>query len=298
MEREHPEGERFHAYVRGVRAARWPSTACPGSAPGTRPAAEPVRAELRALIATVRRGGRGGMTCCARTSPRRTPSHCSGRSRRSSRRRDEAAPEIWQRHVELLLDGLSGQPPRELGAPPVDRPQWDRFVRSARVTVEHGEPAARPRGVSIVHETVARRIVFGAGAIGELPAELERLGLHRPLVIAGRSQAAHAERLLAAVGAGASIIGVRVHVPAAHAAEAARPGGRARGRLSRLDRRRLGGRARQGRRAERRAADRGSADDLRGLGADDRLGHHGGGAQDDGARARRGAAARRSTTPS
>jgi maleylacetate reductase len=71
--------------------------------------------------------------------------------------------------------------------------------------------------MSAVHETVARRIVFGAGAIAELPAELDRLGLRRPLVIAGSSQASHAERLLAAVGAGGSIVGVRVHVPAAHA---------------------------------------------------------------------------------
>jgi maleylacetate reductase len=71
--------------------------------------------------------------------------------------------------------------------------------------------------MSVVHETVARRIVFGAGAVDELPAELARLGLRRPLVIAGRSQATYADRFLSAVGAGGSIIGVRVHVPAAHA---------------------------------------------------------------------------------
>jgi maleylacetate reductase len=75
--------------------------------------------------------------------------------------------------------------------------------------------------VSVVHETVARRIVFGPGAIGELAAELDRLGLRRPLVIAGRSHESHAERLLSEVGAGGSVIGVRVHVPSAHA-EAAR----------------------------------------------------------------------------
>jgi maleylacetate reductase len=72
----------------------------------------------------------------------------------------------------------------------------------------------------MIHETIARRIVFAAGAIDELPAELARLGLARPLVIAGHSQARHAERLLAALGAGTSIIGVRVHVPAAHAESA------------------------------------------------------------------------------
>jgi maleylacetate reductase len=74
--------------------------------------------------------------------------------------------------------------------------------------------------MSVVHETVTRRIVFGAGAVDALPEELARLELRRPLVIAGRSQAAHADRLLAAVGGGGSIVGVRVHVPAALADEA------------------------------------------------------------------------------
>ena len=74
--------------------------------------------------------------------------------------------------------------------------------------------------MTVISETVARRIVFAAGAIDELPAELARLGLARPLVIAGRSQAVHAERLLAAVGAGGSIVGVRVHVPSGLAEDA------------------------------------------------------------------------------
>jgi maleylacetate reductase len=74
--------------------------------------------------------------------------------------------------------------------------------------------------VSVVHETVARRIVFGAGAVAALPEELARLELRRPLVIAGRSQAGLATRLLAAVGAGDTIIGVRVHVPVALAESA------------------------------------------------------------------------------
>jgi maleylacetate reductase len=74
--------------------------------------------------------------------------------------------------------------------------------------------------MTVVCETVARRIVFGAGAIELLPAELATRGLARPLVIAGRSQAAYAERLLTAVGAGASIVGVRVHVPSALAEDA------------------------------------------------------------------------------
>lgn len=67
--------------------------------------------------------------------------------------------------------------------------------------------------MSVVHETVARRVVFGAGAVADLRAELERLGVRRPLVIAGRSQAPLAERLLAELGAGEVILGARVHVP-------------------------------------------------------------------------------------
>jgi AcrR family transcriptional regulator len=46
---------------------------------------------------------------------------------------DEA---IWQRHIDLLLDSLRGQPPRMLLAPPFDRAQWDEFVRSMRLSVE------------------------------------------------------------------------------------------------------------------------------------------------------------------
>jgi maleylacetate reductase len=74
--------------------------------------------------------------------------------------------------------------------------------------------------VSIVHETTERRIVFGAGSAGTLAEEVGRLGYARPLAIAGRSHAALAEQLIAALGAGDSIIGVRVHVPSALAADA------------------------------------------------------------------------------
>jgi maleylacetate reductase len=74
--------------------------------------------------------------------------------------------------------------------------------------------------VTAIHETPARRVVFGAGAVDLLPGELERLGVRRPLVIAGSSQAAAAARLLDAAGAGESILGVRVHVPVAIAEEA------------------------------------------------------------------------------
>ena len=72
--------------------------------------------------------------------------------------------------------------------------------------------------MSIAHETVGPpdRVRRGRDRRSFRPSS-SVLGLRRPLVIAGRSQAAHADRLLAAVGAGGSIIGVRVHVPAAHA---------------------------------------------------------------------------------
>ncbi|HEY3612299.1 MAG TPA: iron-containing alcohol dehydrogenase [Gaiellales bacterium] len=74
--------------------------------------------------------------------------------------------------------------------------------------------------MTVVHETPARRVVFGAGSVAALADELAALGWERPLVIAGRTHAAHAERLVATLGAGGSSIGVRVHVPAALAADA------------------------------------------------------------------------------
>lgn len=138
VEREHPEGARFHAYARGF-ARTLAEHGVHGQCTWDAPAAEPVRIELRALITTFVEEGRrhdvlrpdftaeDAFALLWTIAALVEASH-------------EATPEIWQRHVELLLDGLSGQPPRELGAPPVDRPQWDRFVRSARVTVEHGEP--------------------------------------------------------------------------------------------------------------------------------------------------------------
>ncbi len=82
--------------------------------------------------------------------------------------------------------------------------------------------------MTIVHETLMRRIVFGAGSVHSLTTELERLGWRRPLVIAGRSHAGYAQRLVAELGAGAALIGVRVHVPVAMA-DAAREQARALG---------------------------------------------------------------------
>ena len=169
-----------------------------------------------------------------------------------------------------------------------------------RDALVRGRERRRPRArrMSVVHETVARRIVFGAGAIDSLPEELARLELRRPLVITGRSQAEHAERLLAAVGAG-GIDRRRARPRAGRAGRrCAGEGGRARGRLPRLDRRRLRGRAREGGRADRRPPDRGRSDDVRGLRADDGLGDHRGRPQDRPAGRRAWRRASSSTTPS
>jgi AcrR family transcriptional regulator len=139
VQREFPEAERFQAYVRGF-ARTLAVHGVQGQCTWDAPAAEPVRAELRMLI--------GKFVDAAK--------------RHDALRHDvtaedafallwtiaalveaanEATPSIWQRHVELLLDGLSAKPAADLPVAPVDRAQWDRFVHSTRVTVEHGDPA-------------------------------------------------------------------------------------------------------------------------------------------------------------
>jgi AcrR family transcriptional regulator len=135
---EYPEAERFNAYARGFARAL-ATHGVHGQCTWDAPAAEPVRAELRALIGEFVEAGKR-----------------SGTLRRDLVAEDafallwtiaalveaanEATPAIWQRYVELLLDGLSGRPPGELPVAPVDRGQWDRFVRSTQVSVEHREP--------------------------------------------------------------------------------------------------------------------------------------------------------------
>lgn len=39
--------------------------------------------------------------------------------------------------------------------------------------------------LDFVHRSAASRVVFRPGALAELPAELERLGVRRPLIVAG-----------------------------------------------------------------------------------------------------------------
>jgi maleylacetate reductase len=74
-------------------------------------------------------------------------------------------------------------------------------------------------GLRFDHEALPGRIVFGAGRVAELPAELERLGARRALFVVGGSQAGVAERF--APQAAGVVEGVRQHVPVEDA-EAAR----------------------------------------------------------------------------
>jgi len=143
VEREHPEGRRFPAYARGF-ARTLAKHGVHGQCTWDAPAAEPVRIELRALITTFVEEGRRH----AVLRPDFTAEDAFALLWTIAalvEASNEATPEIWQRHVELLLDALSGQPPRELAAAPVERAEWDRFVRSTRVTVEHSEPAGPGR---------------------------------------------------------------------------------------------------------------------------------------------------------
>ena len=165
-----------------------------------------------------------------------------------------------------------------------------RSLSSPRGTVANASDLARsparPRRrwspmPTVVHETLRRAGSSSARAPSGSCRRARAPGLRRPLVIAGARRRGHAERLLAEVGAGGSIIGVRVHVPAGHAEAARAQATELGGRLPRLDRRRVGGRAREGRGADRGPADRRRADDVRGLRADPGLGHDRGGPQDD-----------------
>ena len=139
VERDHPEGERFQAYVRGFARAL-ASDGVPGHCTWDAPAAEPVRAELRALIGGFVEEGKR----CGAVRPDFAAEDAFALLWTLAalvEASNEAAPAIWERHVELLLDGLSGRPPGVLATPPVERAQWDAFVRSAQVSVEHREPA-------------------------------------------------------------------------------------------------------------------------------------------------------------
>ncbi len=74
-------------------------------------------------------------------------------------------------------------------------------------------------GLRFDHDALPGRVLFGAGRLDELPAELERLGLQRALFVVARSQAALVERF--EVIAAGVVGGVAQHVPIEEA-EAAR----------------------------------------------------------------------------
>lgn len=85
-----------------------------------------------------------------------------------------------------------------------------------------GAAAATPAIRDFVYSTQAARVVFGPGALAQLPAEIERLGAHRALVLSTPEQAADAERLAAQLGAHAAGVfaRARMHVPIETAREA------------------------------------------------------------------------------
>jgi AcrR family transcriptional regulator len=136
VQRDHPASERFAAYARefalalaahGVRLCTWDARA-----------AEPVRAELRTLIGEFVESGKREGTL-RRDLGAEDAFTLLWTIAALVEAANDAPPAIWQRHLELLLDGLSGRPPTELSVPPVDREQWDRF-RSTRVGVNQHEP--------------------------------------------------------------------------------------------------------------------------------------------------------------
>jgi maleylacetate reductase len=80
----------------------------------------------------------------------------------------------------------------------------------------------QPPGGGAAPTASSPRVVFGAGSIGQVPAEVGRLGGERVLLIAGRHEKSSADTLADALHPVARIEDVAVHVPAENAAVAAR----------------------------------------------------------------------------
>lgn len=76
----------------------------------------------------------------------------------------------------------------------------------------------------VAYEALPSRVVFGAGCRAEVPAEVERLGVRRALLIDGLVDGAVASRLAEDLGASHAhtLDAVRQHVPAELAADARR----------------------------------------------------------------------------
>jgi maleylacetate reductase len=77
-----------------------------------------------------------------------------------------------------------------------------------------------------VHEQLAQRVVFGWDRLGELPAEVDRLGARRPLLISERSTAWIADRVTKMLDLAGKIGPARPHVPAQDAEDARAEAGR------------------------------------------------------------------------
>jgi AcrR family transcriptional regulator len=127
VKQEVAEEDRFAAFVRGI-ARVLADHGVQGHCAWDAPAAAPVRAELRTLIGEFVESGTR-----TRTLRRDLTVEDAFALLWTIASLVEAADEpIWQRHVDLVLDSLRGEPPRSLLAPPIDRAQWDAFVQSTR----------------------------------------------------------------------------------------------------------------------------------------------------------------------
>ena len=72
------------------------------------------------------------------------------------------------------------------------------------------------------HDDAGPRVVFGGGALAEVPAEAARLGAHRVLLIAGRHEKPYADWLADTMRPAGRIEDVAMHVPAQTAAAGVR----------------------------------------------------------------------------
>jgi AcrR family transcriptional regulator len=131
VELECAEQDRFASYIRRF-ARELADSGVLGACLWDAPAAEPVRAELRLLVGefvdSAKRAGtlRGDFMAEDGFALLWTVASLV----------EVASDPIWQRHIDIVLDSLRGAAPRALLAPPVERAQWDEFVRSMRETVE------------------------------------------------------------------------------------------------------------------------------------------------------------------
>jgi AcrR family transcriptional regulator len=131
-------GDRFATFVRAFATAL-AEHGVSGHCSWDSPAAQPVRAELRTLVTGFVEDGRAAGTIRADLS-RGDASAILFTTTMLVDATREHGPGIWRRLVELMLDGIRPGPPQEIAAPPVDRSDWDAFVRA------RGQRAAdRPR---------------------------------------------------------------------------------------------------------------------------------------------------------